>query len=69
MKLTREALEEAFDRVRRQGTMPRHDCRLDGHIEHFCSERCGACGELIRQLEPVELQLHGLTVGHVRPAS
>ena len=30
------------------------DCRFDGHVEHFCSERCVYCGAKIRRLDTDE---------------
>lgn len=49
-KLTLEVLNKAFEAVRAQGVTPRHDCRYDGHVEHFMSTRCVYCHEQIRKL-------------------
>ena len=31
-RLTKELLDKAFESIRKQGMVPRHDCRFDGHV-------------------------------------
>ena len=53
--LTVEAFDAAMRAIRdRPAGPPRHDCRFDGHVEHFCSERCVYCGAKIRSLDTDE---------------
>jgi hypothetical protein len=34
-KLTREMLDAAFEAIKKQGSIPRHDCHFDGHVLQF----------------------------------
>ena len=53
-RLKPELLDATMKKLAEQGAEPRHDCRFDGHVEHFCSTRCVHCGQVIRRLDPDE---------------